>query len=212
MEELTSPSAPGLPDSGAENTSNWEVDPDEMLAGLDLTDEDTSPDAAADQPGGEGADGESFTLKHLDEVKNVSREEVITLAQKGLDYDRIRTRLDQAASGADAQDPAARKRAEEAGAFISAFPEAAEKLRRNRATIPDEVWAKVRAGESLVAAYGSYETKKQAEENAAELTRLRAELAGRKRSRINEERSTGSLASDGGERPRDPILSGWNSV
>lgn len=35
-----------------------------------------------------------FTLKHLDEVKEVDRDEVITLAQKGLDYDRIRTERD----------------------------------------------------------------------------------------------------------------------
>lgn len=31
---------------------------------------------------------DSYTLKHLDEVKTVDRNEVITLAQKGLDYDR----------------------------------------------------------------------------------------------------------------------------
>jgi hypothetical protein len=31
-----------------------------------------------------------FELKHLDEVKSVTRDEVIALAQKGLDYDRIR--------------------------------------------------------------------------------------------------------------------------
>lgn len=35
-----------------------------------------------------------FTLKHLDEVKEVNRDEVITLAQKGLDYDRIRSERD----------------------------------------------------------------------------------------------------------------------
>lgn len=31
---------------------------------------------------------ERFSLKHLDEVREVSRDEVITLAQKGMDYDR----------------------------------------------------------------------------------------------------------------------------
>jgi hypothetical protein len=31
---------------------------------------------------------DSYTLKHLDEVKSVDRNEVIVLAQKGLDYDR----------------------------------------------------------------------------------------------------------------------------
>lgn len=38
--------------------------------------------------------GELYELKHLDEVKSVTREEVIALAQKGLDYDRIRAKLD----------------------------------------------------------------------------------------------------------------------
>ena len=32
---------------------------------------------------------DQFTLKHLDETKTVSREEVVTLAQKGMDYDRL---------------------------------------------------------------------------------------------------------------------------
>ena len=35
-----------------------------------------------------------FELKHLDEKRSVSREEVIALAQKGLDYDRIRAKYD----------------------------------------------------------------------------------------------------------------------
>ena len=39
-----------------------------------------------------GAD--QFTLKHLDEVRTVSREEIIPLAQKGMDYDRVRQKLD----------------------------------------------------------------------------------------------------------------------
>ena len=34
-----------------------------------------------------------FTLKHLDEVREVSREEVIALAQKGMDYDRKTQKL-----------------------------------------------------------------------------------------------------------------------
>ena len=44
---------------------------------------------------------DQFTLKHLDEVKTVSRDEVIALAQKGMDYDRVRQKIDDltAASG-----------------------------------------------------------------------------------------------------------------
>ena len=36
-----------------------------------------------------------FTLKHLDDVKEVDEEEIIPLAQKGLDYDRIRKRSEE---------------------------------------------------------------------------------------------------------------------
>lgn len=36
-----------------------------------------------------------FTLKHLDETREVGRDEVIALAQKGMDYDRIRADRDQ---------------------------------------------------------------------------------------------------------------------
>ena len=51
-------------------------------------------DADAAQPGENEeqqaqADGQLFELKHLGETKNVNRDEVVTLAQKGMDYDRV---------------------------------------------------------------------------------------------------------------------------
>ena len=49
--------------------------------------EEGQQDEAADQ---------RFELKHLDEIRSVNREEVIALAQKGMDYDRIRERYDAA--------------------------------------------------------------------------------------------------------------------
>ena len=54
--------------------------------------------AAADKTAGETGEAEGkadqlFTLKHLDETREVSRDEVISLAQKGLDYDRKVTKL-----------------------------------------------------------------------------------------------------------------------
>lgn len=39
---------------------------------------------------------ETFTLKHLDNTYEVNREQVTTLAQKGLDHDRLRGKLDEA--------------------------------------------------------------------------------------------------------------------
>lgn len=39
---------------------------------------------------------DSFTLKHMDEVRTVNREEIVPLAQKGMDYDRIKGQLETA--------------------------------------------------------------------------------------------------------------------
>ena len=55
---------------------------------------DGGQDADAAQPGEneeqqEQTDGQLFELKHLGETKNVNRDEVVTLAQKGMDYDRV---------------------------------------------------------------------------------------------------------------------------
>lgn len=64
----------------------------------------SEPETKADQPGVGGSDGDGqappasdmFTLKHLDETKTVNKEEVISLAQRGLDYDRVRAKLNDA--------------------------------------------------------------------------------------------------------------------
>lgn len=50
---------------------------------------------AEEQPS-EEAPADQFELKHLDEVRSVGREEVIALAQKGMDYDRVRQKYDAA--------------------------------------------------------------------------------------------------------------------
>lgn len=55
------------------------------------------PETPADQkPEAQPEADQPFVLKHLDEVKTVNRDEVITLAQKGLDYDRTKGQLSQA--------------------------------------------------------------------------------------------------------------------
>lgn len=48
-----------------------------------------TPDADA------GGANQTFELKHLDEVKTVGRDEVISLAQKGMDYDRIKDKYSE---------------------------------------------------------------------------------------------------------------------
>lgn len=75
-------------------TESEEADQPEAEEAEDASDDDEEEDAEAEEAEEEEAD-QLFTLKHLDEVKEVGRDEVITLAQKGLDYDRIRTERDQ---------------------------------------------------------------------------------------------------------------------
>lgn len=38
---------------------------------------------------------DQFTLKHFEDVRTVGRDEVIALAQKGMDYDRVKSKLDE---------------------------------------------------------------------------------------------------------------------
>lgn len=54
------------------------------------------PAEAEDQKDEQAEADQLFTLKHLDETRQVGRDEVIALAQKGMDYDRIREDRDQA--------------------------------------------------------------------------------------------------------------------
>lgn len=51
-------------------------------------------DEVSDEEKSDGAD-QTFTLKYLGAEKSVNRDEVITLAQKGMDYDRIRSRYNE---------------------------------------------------------------------------------------------------------------------
>lgn len=96
---------------------DWDTD---VLPGYDTADEEEQEETAdsgenADQqetqepqdkaaetevePEKAKAETDQFELKHLDETRTVSRDEVITLAQKGLDYDRIRTKYDEMKAG-----------------------------------------------------------------------------------------------------------------
>ena len=59
--------------------------------------EATEGEAEAEESKAEEAKEETdqFTLKHLDEVKTVSRDEVVILAQKGMDYDRLKQKSEE---------------------------------------------------------------------------------------------------------------------
>lgn len=63
-------------------------------AAPEIEQNDGRQDTDAAQPGENEeqqaqTDGQLFELKHLGETKNVNRDEVVTLAQKGMDYDRV---------------------------------------------------------------------------------------------------------------------------
>lgn len=63
-------------------------------AAPEIEQNDGGQDGDAAQPGENEeqqaqTDGQLFELKHLGETKNVNRDEVVTLAQKGMDYDRV---------------------------------------------------------------------------------------------------------------------------
>lgn len=85
-------------DSFADIEDDAQGAPDTETQGSDATPEieqnDGGQDADAAQPGENEeqqaqTDGQLFELKHLGETKNVNRDEVVTLAQKGMDYDRV---------------------------------------------------------------------------------------------------------------------------
>lgn len=201
MEENTVQTAP--------ESGEWEVDVAEMMRGVT---DDAEP--AMSPRAEKGAEAESFTLRHLGETKSVGRDEVIALAQKGMDYDRIRGKLGDASRELEAlragesfdPDPAERRR-RDCESFVKTFPEAADKLRRDKNAIPAEVWDEVRRGASLTEAYAEHLRRSEAEKRESELTRLRSELE-----RENARRSAGSAVSAGGDPPYDPISAGWNSI
>lgn len=104
--------------------SAWEEDEGTYQA--EASDDDTTGDEMADQPSGtdgskaddtENApsqeDGEQqadqpelFTLKNRDETRQVNRDELIVMAQKGWDYDTVRQERDQLRQYRGEADPA----------------------------------------------------------------------------------------------------------
>lgn len=52
-------------------------------------------DKGQQQPPAAEAAPKTWALRHLDETRNVNEQELVALAQKGLDYDRIRTGYDE---------------------------------------------------------------------------------------------------------------------
>jgi hypothetical protein len=86
--------------------ADWNNLPEDKLGADTPEDEDEQGQGSGTDSAAEGGKtdagidrreaDQSFTLKHLSEVKTVGRDEVVALAQKGMDYDRIRGKYDEA--------------------------------------------------------------------------------------------------------------------
>jgi hypothetical protein len=167
---------------------DWNSPPDDKLEDQGETREEETAPAQAGTADSAGSD-QSFTLKHLGEVRTVGRDEVITLAQKGLDYDRIRGKYDAFVQ----TDAATLKRQEEIHEFLGEYGVGIDPR-----SIPREVWQSVTGGKTLLAAYQAWELKK-----------LRAESGALRKNTENKERSAGSRFSAAGVKPRDAIADDW---
>ena len=101
------PAAEGTFDEGIsdeEFDAMWDSDDDDGgFVEQDVAEEADQPEAQPEteeptepaEPEAKAEDADQYLeLKHLDEVKKVSKEEAKVLAQKGMDYDRIRQRAD----------------------------------------------------------------------------------------------------------------------
>ena len=212
-----------------------------------------------------------WTLRYMDADKQVSESEMITLAQKGMDYDRIRGKYDESkpvmelfgsfakqagmsisdylsairtqakqASGMseaeakravaleDREAAVSAREAEEAkrqsGANQAAQAKAAADARRSAdiaefqklfpdaakdpKAIPQEVWANVQSGMTLVSAYSKYAVEQaNAARQAAE-----QKASAASQNQANASRATGSMVSAGENTgSKDPFLAGWDS-
>lgn len=86
----------GLTDDDADEGAEEAAAAEEPEADQPTETETEQKPETESEPQAEQKADQLFDLKHLDETRTVNREEVIALAQKGLDYDRIRDKYDAA--------------------------------------------------------------------------------------------------------------------
>jgi hypothetical protein len=80
----------------AEDTD--EIEDTAETEGESKTDKPEGADGSETEPDGKAKDDQTFELKYMGEVKTVSREEAIALAQKGMDYDRVKSKYEALAN------------------------------------------------------------------------------------------------------------------
>lgn len=185
------------------------------------------------QPAGEtgGEEARTFCLRHNRQTVELTLPELLTAAEKGLDYDRIRPSHEYVkriaaqkgetdvskflASESDESKPEEESpaMAEPSGegafhaveALLREYPEA---MREGRLSIPDEVRQLEARGMRPLEAYRLYDLKRTRAQN----DELRARLEASEANRRNERTSIGSLA--GGDAPEKDFVTSkeWDAL
>ena len=81
------------PEKETEDEVETEEDADQQESEEEDDSNDSEPEETEKEAESEAPD-QTFTLKHLDNTYEVGKDEVVQLAQKGMDYDRIRSERD----------------------------------------------------------------------------------------------------------------------
>ncbi|MCL2401952.1 MAG: hypothetical protein FWC90_04845 [Oscillospiraceae bacterium] len=170
----------------------WYTDQAAEAEGNDDWDESDTPDTPTSE-----MEESLYKLKHLGREYNIPLPEVIALAQKGMDYDRIRARadslmLESAGSTGAPPNQEGTRRDSEILEFISVYRDVTPE------DIPPEIWEEVNQGRSLLSAYQGYENRQ-----------LKALIEAGTRDQENRRRSTGSRATAGNSRERGEVESDW---
>lgn len=93
-EDETPPETEEEPEAEETETETKESETEEEAPEADQPEEKAKEEETKAEQEKPEPKAEAFTLKHLGEVKEYTRDETVALAQKGLDYDRIRTERD----------------------------------------------------------------------------------------------------------------------
>ena len=164
---------------------------------------------------------DTYELKHLDSVQTVDRGKVIELAQKGLDYDRIRADRDTMKaenSKLKAEHDFLQELADSSKMTVEQLIDEtrADIISKRDGTKTAEVWQRMNDGNLLLSeAYAPIDIKnaqKAAADKAAELESLKSRLAALEQNEKNRERSTGSRKSTGASvRPKSTFSEAWDA-
>ena len=104
--------------------ASTEETPSEDVTEAPVEEVRTEDEVAEEQPREETP--KLWTLRHMDETKEVNEAEMVTLAQKGMDYDRIRAKYDEAKPAMEMLAQFAKKAGVSTAEYITAIREQAK--------------------------------------------------------------------------------------